>query len=272
MSTVTATAQRQLATSTRGHDWVRTVGRIGIGSRGLIYLILAYLAFDIARHGRAPAQANSTGALEEVGHRSGGSTLLVLLALGFGSYATWRLFNATLSREGILTRLGSVAIAIIYFGLLARAIELATGHKTSGGASANPQPLVVKAFGWPAGNEIVGTGGAALVIAGAGLGLWGILHRYTKSMGLERVSRGWRRTIRALGTLGDLARGFLLALVGSYLIRTAASGNPSQAKGIDQALKALVRHSYGTILIGSVALGLLCFGIYSFFEARFLRV
>ncbi len=248
------------------------MGRIGIGSRGVIYLVLAYLAFDIARHGNAPAQANSTGALEEVGHRSGGSALLVLLSVGLGSYAIWRLINAALSQESILKRLASFAIAIIYFGLLARAIELAIGHPTSGGASANPEPLVVKVLRWPDGKEIVGVGGVLLVIGGVGLGLWGIFHRYSKTLAFERLSRGWQRTIRTVGSLGDLSRGFLLGLVGAYLIVTAASDNPSQAKGIDQALKSLVHHSYGAILIGAVALGLLSFGIYSFFDARLRRL
>lgn len=248
------------------------MGRIGIGSRGVIYLVLAYLAFDIARHGNAPAQATSTGALEEVGRRSGGSVLLVLLASGLGSYAIWRLFNAVIGGDSVLKRLGSVAIAIVYFGLLARAIELALGHSTSGGASANPQPLVVKVLGWPAGKEIVGVAGAALVIAGVGLALWGLFHRYTKNLALERLDRGWRRTVRALGALGDLARGFLLALVGTYMVGTATSDNPAQVRGVDQALKALVHHSYGAIVIGSVALGLLCFGVYSFFDARLRRL
>ncbi len=187
MSTATAIADRHLAASTTGHSWVRTVGRVG-------------LAFDIARYGSAPAQANSTGALEEVGHRSGGSALLVLLAVGFGSYAIWRLCDAALSGKGTFKRLGSVAIAIIYFGLLAQAIELAAGHKMSGGASAYPEPLVVKALGWPAGKEIVGAGGAALVIAGVGLGLRGVLHRYSKSLALEQVGHGWQRTIRHWAT------------------------------------------------------------------------
>ena len=48
------------------------VGRIGIASRGVIYLLLAYLAFDIARHGSAPAQTSSTGALQELEARTGG--------------------------------------------------------------------------------------------------------------------------------------------------------------------------------------------------------
>src|ERR1700726_860880 len=74
--------------------WLRTVGRIGIASRGVIYLLLAYLAFDIARHGSAPTQTSSTGALQELEARTGGKLLLVILALGLGCYAAWRLFDA----------------------------------------------------------------------------------------------------------------------------------------------------------------------------------
>jgi uncharacterized membrane protein YidH (DUF202 family) len=233
---------------------------------------LAYLAFDIARHGNAPAQTTSTGALEELGHRTGGSVLLILLAVGLGSYAVWRLFDAAASSEGAFKRLGSLAIAIIYFGLLARAVELAVGHKASGGASANPQPMVSKVLGWPGGKEIVGGAGVSVVIAGVALAMWGVFHRYAKSLAMERVSRVRRRIVRTLGALGDMARGFLIALVGTYLIGTAATDNPLQAKGIDQALKSLVNHSYGTILIGAVALGLLCFGLYSFCDARLRRL
>lgn len=272
MSRVRTAPEGPLVRSTAGHDWFQTIGRIGIGARGVIYLTLAYLAFDVARHGSAPVQANSTGALEEIRYRTGGSELLILLAVGLGSYAIWRLFNAVLTRAHPFKRVGSLAIAVVYFGLLAQAIELAAGHPTSGGASANPGPLVARALRWPCGQEIVGAGAAALVFAGVGLGLWGIFHRYSKSLALERLSQGWRSAVRALGSLGDLARGFVLALVGAYLMGTAASGNPSDAKGIDQALKALVHHSYGAVLISSVALGFLCFGMYSLFDARLRRL
>jgi len=139
--------------------WVQRMGRIGIGTRGVTDLVLAYLAFDIARHGNAPTQATSTGALEEVGHRSGGSVFLTLLAVGLGSYAIWRLRLAVISREGTLRRLGSLVIAVIYVGLFARALELAAGRSTNGGAATNPGPLVVKVMGWPAGRQIVQLGG-----------------------------------------------------------------------------------------------------------------
>jgi hypothetical protein len=273
MHTTTASASGALErANTQTHGWIKKIGRIGISARGVIYLILAYLAFDIARHGNAPTQATSTGALEELGHRSGGPALLLLLAVGLGAYAIWRLFDAATNKDGAIKRLASLAIAVIYFGLLAKSIELAMGHKANGGASSNPQPLVAKVLGWPAGRVIVGVGGTALLIGGVVLGLWGLFHRYSKTLAWEHVGRRWRKAIRTLGAVGDLARGFLIALVGAYLIGTAVTGNASQAKGIDQALKSLLMHSYGAILIGAVALGLLSFGIFSFCEARLRRL
>src|ERR1700722_20462759 len=115
------------------HDergWMRTLGRIGIASRGVIYLLLAYLAFDIARHGSAPTQTSSTGALQELEARTGGKLLLVILAIGLGCYAAWRLFDAVTGTNGAMRRISSLAVGIIYGTLCVRAVELVAGHST----------------------------------------------------------------------------------------------------------------------------------------------
>lgn len=252
--------------------WVRAVGRIGIASRGVIYLLLAYLAFDIARHGSAPTQTSSTGALQELEARTGGKLLLVVLAIGLGCYAAWRLFDAVTGTNGALRRLASLAVAIIYGILCARAVELIAGHSTNGGASSNPQPWVAKVMGWSGGTVAVEVAGAVLVGAGVGLAAWGLLHRYDKNLALERLSRPWQRAIRVLGGFGDLARGSLVALFGVYLLEAGVTSNPLQAKSVDQTLRALVHHPFGAVAIGAIALGLLSFGIFSFFDARLRRL
>jgi hypothetical protein len=125
---------------------------------------------------------------------------------------------------------------------------------------------------WSGGTEVVGVVGAVLVVSGVGLAVWGLAHRYSRSLALERVDRTWRRVIRTLGALGNAARGFLVALVGGFLLDTAVTADPARAKGVDQALQDLVHHAYGALLIGVVALGLLCFGAYSFAEARLRKL
>jgi hypothetical protein len=257
------------------HDapsWVRAVGRIGIASRGVIYLLLAYLTFDIARHGVAPTQTSSTGALQELEARAGGKLLLVVLAIGLGCYAAWRLFDAVTGANGAMRRVSSLAVAIIYGVLCVRAVELVAGHSASGGASSNPEPWVAKVMGWSGGTVAIEVAGAGLVAAGVGLAAWGLFHRYDKNLALERVSRPWQTAIRILGGFGDLARGSLIALFGVYLIAAAVTSNPAQAKSVDQTLRTLVHHPFGALAIGAIALGLLSFGIFSFFDARLRRL
>ena len=253
-------------------SWVRTVGRIGIASRGVIYLLLAYLAFDIARHGSAPTQTSSTGALQELEARAGGKLLLVVLAIGLGCYAAWRLFDAVTGANGAMRRVASLAVGIIYGVLCVRAVELLAGHSTSGGASSNPEPWVAKIMGWPGGTVAIEAAGGGLVVAGAGLAAWGLFHRYGKNLALESVSRPWQTAVRILGGFGDFARGSLVALFGVYLIDAGVTSNPAQAKSVDQTLRELVHHPFGAVAIGAMALGLLSFGVFSFFDARLRRL
>jgi uncharacterized membrane protein YidH (DUF202 family) len=251
---------------------LRTVGRIGIASRGVIYLLLAYLAFDIARHGSAPAQTSSTGALQELEARTGGKVLLVILASGLACYAAWRLFDALTGPSGAIRRIASLGAAFVYGFLCIRAVELVADHSTSGGASSNPQPWIAKVMGWSGGTVAIEVTGVVLVGGGIALGAWGLLHRYDKHLALERLSRPWQRTVKVLGGLGDLARGSLLALFGIYLIEAAVTSDPARAKSVDQTLRTLVHHPFGALAIGAIALGLLSFGIYSFFDARLRRI
>ena len=235
-------------------------------------MLLAYLAFDIARRGSAPTQTSSTGALQEVRGRAGGAALMVALALGLACYGFWRLLDALTQRRGATKRLSSVVIAVIYFGLCAQAVRLISGQASNNGASSNPVPLVAKVLRWAGGAAIVEVTGVVLVGAGAALAIWGIVHRFEKDLALERIGRRTRQLVKMLGGMGDAARGFLVILVGIYLIEAGEASNPTQAKSVDESLKALVHDPYGAIVLGLVALGLLCFAPYSFFDAGLRRL
>lgn len=198
--------------------------------------------------------------------------LLVVLAVGLACYAAWRLFDLVTGEHGVLKRISSLAVGIIYGVLCIRAVELVAGHSAGGGASSNPEPWVAKIMGWSGGTVAIEVVGAGLVAAGVGLAAWGFLHHYDKNLALECVSRPWQTTIRILGGFGDLGRGSLIVLFGVYLVAAAMTSNPDQAKSVDQTLRTLVHHPFGAVAICAIALGLLSFGVFSFFDARFRRI
>lgn len=46
----------------------------------------------------------------------------------------------------------------------------------------------------------------------------------------------------------------------------------TKAKSVDAALQSLAHQEYGAVLLGVVAFGLVCFSVYSFFEAGLRRL
>jgi hypothetical protein len=263
----------------RSSPWFGLVARIGLAARGVIYVVLAYLVLDIALHGNSPAQTSGQGALGEVARQPEGRALLVVMAVGLAAYAAWRLLQAATGQPGggqdrsILKRVGWLGSAIIYGTLCVAAIGLVSG--SSGGGSSetsNPRPWAALVLGWPAGPELLGLAGAVLVAVGIALAVWGVAHDHDKELQLERLPAGWQTTVNALAGVGNAARGFLVVLVGGYLLDAAVASKATKAKSLDAALQSLAHQEYGAVLLGLVAFGLVCFGVYSFFEARLRRL
>ena len=86
------------------------------------------------------------------------------------------------------------------------------------------------------------------------------------------MSEHTKRVFTALGVFGHLARMVVFALIGYFLIRAAIDYNPKEAIGLDGALAALRDASYGPILLGIVAAGLIGFAAYSIADARYRKV
>jgi hypothetical protein len=78
--------------------------------------------------------------------------------------------------------------------------------------------------------------------------------------------------IKRAGQFGTVARGVVFAMIGLFLFLAATQNNPGKAKGFDQALLSLLQQPYGVWLMGIVAVGLIAFGIYSFFCGLWFRV
>jgi hypothetical protein len=81
-----------------------------------------------------------------------------------------------------------------------------------------------------------------------------------------------KRAFTVLGVVGHVSRGVVFGLVGWFLLRAAIDFDPDTAVGLDGALAKLAHASYGPLLLGIVAAGLVAFGCYSLADARYRRV
>jgi Domain of Unknown Function (DUF1206). len=250
------------------------LARAGFVARGLVYAIIGVLALKLA-FGHGGKLTNQQGALKTVAHQPFGTVLLVLVAIGLGGYCLWRLVRAAIGHgpEGSDTgfeRLAAFASGLAYGALCALAIEiLVSGHS---GSSGSPKKATAGIFGWPGGTWIVGIAGVVMIAVALYQGYRGISHKFLEDSKVEQMKPVVKKWITRLGTIGHLARMVVFGLVGIFLVKAAIDYNPRQGAGPDGALAKLTHYSYGPLLLGVVAAGLIAFAVYSLSDARYRRI
>jgi hypothetical protein len=250
-------------------EWL---SRAGFVARGIVYVTVGVLAIKLAV-GSGGRNANQIGALRAIAGQPFGKVLLVLIAVGLGGYALWRLFRAALGHgpegsDDAIDRVAAFASGIVYAGLCVIAVEVLRG----GGGSGSAHKPTAGILGWPGGTWLVGIAG--VVFAGVGLyqGYRGISTEFLDESKSEEMSPRVRAAITWLGIFGYLARMVVFTLVGIFLVRAAVDYDPKKAVGLDGALAAIDHASYGPYLLGIVATGLIAFGAYSLSDARYRRL
>jgi hypothetical protein len=259
------TALRRL----RGGPWLEVVGRAGLAAKGISFALVGVLAILVAVE-RGGETTDRQGALRAVADQPFGEVVLALLAAGFAGYAIWRLADAVLDlrdegddAKGLAKRGASIAKAAVYVALLWTAISILAG----GGGGGGEQRKTGGVLGWPAGRELVFA--VALAVAGAaGFNVYrGVTRKFEdKLSGMGDVAE---RAAVGLGVAGHVARGVVFAIVAWFLARAAVEYDPQDAVGLDGALARLAHESYGKALLGITAAGLLAYGVYCLFEARY---
>jgi hypothetical protein len=254
-------------------DAFELLARAGFVARGLIYGIIGILAIKLAV-GAGGQTTNQQGALKTIAQQPLGKVLLILVAIGLGGYACWRLLRALVGHgpeasDSGFERLAGFASGIVYASLCAVAVKILVG---SGSGSGDVHAKTAGVLGWPAGTWLVGIAGAILIGVGLYQAYRGIKKEFLNDSKTEEMSPTVRKWIEAIGTFGHLARGVVFGLVGVFLIKAAIDYNPNSAVGLDGALAKLAHASYGAFLLGVVAAGLIAFAVFSLSDARYRRI
>lgn len=255
----------------REFEWL---SRAGFVARALVYGIIGVLALKLAV-GHGGKLANQQGALHTVAHQPYGKLLLTLVAVGLGGYSLWRFVRAGIGHgpEGSDTafeRVAAFASGIAYGAICALAVEILLG--AGGGSEVNPKKTTAGVFGWPGGTWIVGLAGGVMIAVALYQGYRGLTKKFLDDSKVEEMGPTVKKWIGRLGLIGHVARMVVFGLIGIFLVKAAIDYNPNKAVGLDGALAKLAHNSYGPLLLGIVATGLIAFGLYSLSDARYRRI
>jgi hypothetical protein len=270
---------KQPAERAATHPWVKRLARLGHAAKGTVYFIVGLLAAQAAI-GSGGKTTDSEGALSTIVTQPFGKFLLGIVTVGLIGYAIWRLVEAIFDPERsprdegakrIGQRLGYAFSGVAYAGLAFTAIKLIIGSGGGGGGNAT-KDWTARFLSQPFGQWLVGLAGVVTVgvaIAYLYEAFKGKFRRHFKMQEMSPSERTW--TMR-LGRFGISARAIVFIVIGIFFIQAARLSDPNQAKGLGEALATLAQQPFGPWLLGAVAFGLIAYGIYSLFEARYRRI
>jgi hypothetical protein len=249
------------------------LARVGLVSRGVVYAVIGVLALELA-FGKGGKATNQQGALRTIAEQPFGKVLVVVLAVGLGGYALWRLVRAAVGhgaeqRDSGSDRIAALASGIAYTILCVTAVKILIGAATGSGT---PKKATGGVLDWSGGTLLVGAAGVVLLGVAGYQAYKGIKKKFLKDSKTEQMGPGVEDGFTALGVVGHLARAVVFALVGYGLIRAAITYDPHKAVGLDGALRKLAHAPLGPVVLGVVAAGLVAFAAYSMADARYRRV
>ena len=258
------TGVEQAATDLANKPAVRKAARAGFAATGVVHLLIAWIALQLAIGGRQHS-ADQTGALRTLAGTPVGGPALVVAAVAFGALALWLLVQAVIGSSGKADRVKQVGRALVYGALAWTTVRVLLG----GGQSSRKQSQSFTA-------DVMRHTGGKVVIVALGLAVVGIgvyhVVKGVKSSFLDDLTRNPGRWGVLVGRLGYIAKGVALALVGLLFVLAGIRSKPSEAGGLDAALHTLLNQPFGAVLLVAVAVGLACFAVYSFVRARYGRL
>ena len=259
-------------------DTLEKLARVGLIAYGVVHVLVAWLAVQLAWFGGGGESADQSGAMRTLAESPVGKPLLWIVAVGLIALAAWQAAEVFRWRSGwsasgktrtkALQKSGRALVkAAIYVALAVLAIRFASGSGRS--SSSSQQETAAGVFGWPGGQWLVGAAGLVLI----GVGAWhvrkGFNKHFLKEIDTSGCSPSATRLVTRLGEVGFPGKGIALAGVGALLIWAAVTFDPSKARGLDGALHAILELPFGRILLTLVAVGIAAFGAFCFVRARY---
>lgn len=241
-------------------DKLQTFGQ---ASKGLVYIIIGSLtalaAFDMGGE-----KAGKSNVIDFLQQQPFGNFIIYVLAIGIFSYALWRFYKAIADPKnkgddasGFAKRFGYFCSGVIY-GTFGFAV-------LSGGGGSSNQQYVAQILDKSYGPLLIGLIGLIII----GVGIYQIYKGYSGKYleELNAAQSNQKELLNKSGKFGYMARGVVFGIIGYFLILAALTTNAEMVRSTQGAFSYLQNLSYGWLIMGVVAIGLLGHGVFMMFVA-----
>ena len=253
-------------------DWLDHAVRAGLVAYGVVHLLLAWLAVQLA-FGEKEESASNSGALHYLAEQPMGGVLVWLVAVGMFLLVVWMLLEAAYGHREIddttkrwRKRATSLGKGVIYAVLGWSAVKTALGDGSKGGTDST----TAKLMDLPAGQLIVGAVGLAIMGVGGYLAYKGWSEKFTDELDAGGTSGRDGSAIVLFGKIGYIAKGVAIGVVGGLFVYAALTHEAEKSGGLDQALQRVLEVPFGQVLLVAIAIGIAGFGLFCFARARYL--
>ncbi len=257
--------------------WVKHLAQVGLTAKGILYCLLGILAFMAAFElGSATHSISRKGVLSFIEKLVIGRVLLGLEAMGLACYSIWKLLQAAKDTEGKGTKIKGLAYRLRYavsgasYGLLSLiAAELVFDTDGENGTGSLRQTITSAMLQNPLGQWLVIASAVVIALGGFYYIYQGLSGRYQKKIKEAGLKHTAERAMIKAGKAGYVARGIVWS-IGGYLVLRAAL--EAELSGTRNAFRFLENSFHGSYLLGGVAVGLICYSLFVFMQAKFQAI
>ncbi|RYB95664.1 DUF1206 domain-containing protein [Nocardioides oleivorans] len=253
-------------------DWLDHAIRAGLVAYGVVHLLVAWLAIQLAL-GEKQDQASNAGALHYLAEQPMGGVLVWLIAVGMFLLVLWRLLEAALGypeesddKKRWLKRGSSLAKAVIYGALGWSAVQTATGSGSGGGTDST----TAKLMDLPGGQVIVVLVGLGTIGYGGSLVYRGWTEKFREHLDAQGQAGKDGSAYVLAGKVGYIAKGVAIALVGGLFLYAGITHEAKKSGGLDQALQRVLDVPFGQVLLIAIGIGIAGYGVFCFARAKHL--
>lgn len=256
-----------------GGKGLEFLARVGYVAEGVIYTLVGTLAV-LAVLGPGGRATGTRGAISTLAGEPFGQLMLALMGFGLGGFVVWRFVQCVADADrkgrsftGLAARAGSALSGLAYAGLAVYAVSLLLPVVGIGRGS--PAERIAWLMSIPGGIWLVAAIGAGFVMLGVVHVRVAYRRIYEEDWETQALSAAQQHWAGRLARIGLCSRALVFVIVGVFLITAAIQTEPDKAKGLGGALRAVAEQPYGPWLLAGIGLGLLCYGLYCFVNARF---